>query len=99
MNFGNSEHQEAIRRAVRQLCRTFGGEYWRETDANRRYPEEFVTALTKAGWLAALIPAEYGGSGLGMAEASIILEEINHSGGQAAAAHAQMYVMGTLLRH
>jgi acyl-CoA dehydrogenase len=99
MDFGNSEHQEAIRRAVRQLCRTFGGEYWRETDANRRYPEEFVNMLTKAGWLAALIPAEYGGSGLGMAEASIILEEINHSGGQAAAAHAQMYVMGTLLRH
>jgi acyl-CoA dehydrogenase len=99
MDFGNSEHQEAIRRAVRQLCKSFGAEYWRETDANRRYPEEFVKALTEAGWLGALIPTEHGGSGLGMAEAAIILEEINHSGGQAAAAHAQMYVMGTLLRH
>jgi acyl-CoA dehydrogenase len=99
MDFGSSEHQEAIRRAVRQLCKGFGGEYWRETDANRRYPEEFVKALTEAGWLGALIPTEHGGSGLGMAEAAIILEEINHSGGQAAAAHAQMYVMGTLLRH
>jgi acyl-CoA dehydrogenase len=99
MDFGNSEHHEAIRHAVRQLCKSFGGEYWRETDANRRYPEEFVKALTEAGWLGALIPIEYGGSGLGMAEAAIILEEINHSGGQSAAAHAQMYVMGTLLRH
>jgi acyl-CoA dehydrogenase len=99
MDFENSEHQEAIRRAVRQLCKNFGGEYWRETDADRRYPEEFVKALTEAGWLGALIPTEHGGSGLGMAEAAIILEEINHSGGNAAAAHAQMYVMGTLLRH
>jgi acyl-CoA dehydrogenase len=99
MDFSTSEQQDAIRAAVRQLCRDFDGAYWRETDANRRYPEEFVRALTEAGWLGALIPVEYGGSGLGLAEASTILEEINHSGGQAAAAHAQMYVMGTLLRH
>jgi len=99
MDFSSSEEQQAIRRAVRELCRGFGGDYWRETDANRRYPEEFVKALTDAGWLAALIPTEYGGSGLGIAEASIILEEVNRSGGNAAAAHAQMYVMGTLLRH
>src|SRR6266540_851803 len=99
MDFSSSEEQQAIRRAIRELCRDFGGEYWRETDANRRYPEEFVKALTEAGWLAALIPTEYGGSGLGMAEASIILEEVNRSGGNAAAAHAQMYVMGTLLKH
>jgi acyl-CoA dehydrogenase len=99
VDLGNSEHQDAIRRAVRQLCKSFGGEYWREMDANRRYPEEFVKALTDAGWLGALIPTEYGGSGLGLSEASIILEEINHTGGNAAAAHAQMYVMGTLLRH
>jgi acyl-CoA dehydrogenase len=99
MDFSSSEEQQAIRRAVRELCRDFGGDYWRETDASRRYPEEFVKALTDAGWLAALIPTEYGGSGLGMAEASIILEEVNRSGGYAAAAHAQMYVMGTLLRH
>lgn len=99
MDFSTSEHQEAIRTAVRQLCKDFSDPYWRETDANRRYPEEFVKALIEAGWLGALIPAEYGGSGLGMAEASIVLEEINHSGGQAASAHAQMYVMGTLLRY
>ncbi len=99
MDFSSSEEQRAIRSAVRELCSHFGGEYWRETDGNRRYPDEFVKALTDAGWLAALIPTEYGGSGLGLQEASIILEEVNHSGGQAAAAHAQMYVMGTLLRH
>lgn len=99
MDFSSSEEQKAIRAAVRDLCRGFDGAYWRETDANRRYPTEFVRALTDAGWLAALIPIEYGGSGLGISEAATILEEINHSGGQAAAAHAQMYVMGTLLRH
>jgi acyl-CoA dehydrogenase len=99
VDFSTSEEQQAIRAAIRELCRGFDGAYWRETDAARSYPEAFVKALTDAGWLAALIPAQYGGSGLGVADASVILEEINHSGGQSAPAHAQMYVMGTLLRH
>lgn len=99
MDFSTSEEQRAIRAAIADLCRGFPGSYWREMDAERRYPTEFVQALTEAGWLAALIPQEYGGAGLGISEASIILEEINHSGGMAAVAHAQMYVMGTLLRH
>jgi acyl-CoA dehydrogenase len=88
-----------IRDAVRALCAQFPDEYHRRIDEERGYPEEFVTALTKAGWLAALIPAEYGGSGLGLAEASVIMEEINRSGGNAGACHGQMYNMGTLLRH
>jgi acyl-CoA dehydrogenase len=91
-------HQD-LRAAVSELCRSFPDAYWRELDARRAYPEAFVTALTEAGYLAALIPEEYGGSGLGVGEASIILEEINHSGGNAGACHAQMYTMGTLLRH
>jgi acyl-CoA dehydrogenase len=91
-------HQE-LRTAVRDLCSRYPGEYWRRLDETRDYPEEFVRALTQAGWLSALIPEEYGGSGLGVTEASIILEEINRSGGNAAACHAQMYTMGTLLRH
>jgi acyl-CoA dehydrogenase len=99
MDFSHSEAQQAIRAGVRELCKGFGGEYWRETDANRRYPEEFVRALTEAGWLAALIPVEYGGSGLSLSDACAIPEEINRSGGMAAVAHAQMYIMGTLLRH
>ena len=81
------------------MCRRFPDTYWRELDADRAYPEEFVRTLTDAGYLAALIPEEYGGSGLGIMEASIILEEVNHAGGNAAACHAQMYIMGTLLRH
>ena len=88
-----------IREAVRALCAQFPDEYHRRIDAQEAYPEEFVAALTKAGWLAALIPAEYGGSGLGLAEASVIMEEINRSGGNAGACHGQMYNMGTLLRH
>jgi acyl-CoA dehydrogenase len=88
-----------LREAVRALCSQFDGEYWRGIDEVRAYPEEFVRALTEAGWLAALIPEEYGGSGLGIAEASVILEEINHSGGNSGVCHAQMYTMGTLLRH
>src|SRR5204862_7071444 len=88
-----------LRRAVRDLCKAFPDSYWRELDAARAYPEAFVKALTTAGYLAALIPEAYGGSGLGVTEASIILEEINHSGGNAGACHAQMYTMGTLLRH
>jgi len=99
VEFGTSEAQAAIRAGVRELCKDFDGEYWRETDANRRYPEEFVHALTEAGWLAALIPTDYGGSGLSLSDACVIPEEINRSGGMAAVAHAQMYIMGTLLRH
>jgi acyl-CoA dehydrogenase len=88
-----------IRAAVRALCANFPDAYFRELDAARAYPEAFVAALTQAGWLAALIPEEYGGSGLGLAEASVIMEEINRSGGNSGACHGQMYNMGTLLRH
>ena len=99
MDFRATAEQEAIRDAVRGLCVRFPDAYWRDLDRRSAYPEEFVRALTEAGWLAALIPPEYGGAGLGLAEASLILEEINASGGNAASAHAQMYTMGTLLRH
>ncbi len=92
------DHAE-IRAAIARLCAGFPGEYWRRLDAERAYPTEFVEALTKAGYLACLIPADYGGSGLGLAAAAAILEEIHRSGGNGAACHAQMYVMGTLLRH
>jgi acyl-CoA dehydrogenase len=91
-------HQE-LRSAVRDLCKAFPDSYWRELDARRAYPEAFVKALTDAGYLAALIPEEFGGAGLGIGEASIIMEEINRSGANAGACHAQMYTMGTLLRH
>ena len=91
-------HQD-LRAAVRDLCRSFPDAYWRDLDARRAYPDAFVKALTEAGYLAALIPEEFGGSGLGMAEAAIIMEEINRSGANAGACHAQMYTMGTLLRH
>src|SRR5262245_475087 len=88
-----------IREAVRALCAGFPGEYWRKLDRKRAYPAEFVAALTKAGFLAALIPEEYGGSGLTMIAASAIMEEIHASGCNGAACHAQMYTMGTVLRH
>ena len=88
-----------IRDAVRALCAEFPDEYHRKIDEQRGYPEAFVDALTKAGWLAAMIPHEYGGSGLGLTEASVIMEEINRSGGNSGACHGQMYNMGTLLRH
>ena len=91
-------HQQ-IRDAVRSLCSQFPDEYFRQVDAQRGYPTEFVDALTRAGWLAALIPQEYGGSGLGLAEASVIMEQINRCGANAGACHGQMYNMGTLLRH
>jgi len=91
-------HQD-IRDAVRDLCAQFPAEYHRKIDEQRSYPEAFVEALTQAGWLAALIPQEYGGSGLGLTEASVIMEEINRSGGNSGACHGQMYNMGTLLRH
>ncbi len=92
------EHDE-LRRGVRSLCANFTSEYWQKLDEARAYPEAFVKALTDAGWLAALIPEQYGGSGLGITEASIVLEEVNRSGANSGACHAQMYVMGTLLRH
>jgi acyl-CoA dehydrogenase len=96
----NDESQfQDIRDAVRGLCAGFSGEYFRKLDEAREYPEAFVQALTKSGWLAALIPQEYGGSGLGLTEASVILEEINRAGGNSGACHGQMYNMGTLLRH
>ncbi len=95
----DSELSKQIRDAMRDLCKCFPNEYWREVDESQGYPEKFVQALTEAGWLSALIPEEYGGSGLGITEASIILEEINRSGGNSGACHAQMYIMGTLLRH
>jgi len=87
------------RRAVRELCAKFGSDYWQSVDERAEYPEAFVEALTTAGWLAALIPEEYGGGGLTVTEASVILEEINRSGANSGACHAQMYIMGALLRH
>ena len=90
---------QELREAVRALCARFPAEYFRGVDRAAAYPEAFVAALTEAGWLAALIPPEYGGSGLGLAEASVIMEEINRAGGNAGACHGQMYNMGTLLRH
>jgi acyl-CoA dehydrogenase len=92
------DYQE-IRSAIRELCADFPSEYFRRIDEQRAYPEEFVDALTKAGWLAALIPVEYGGAGLGLTEASVIMEEINRNGGNSGACHGQMYNMGTLMRH
>ncbi len=91
-------HQD-IRDAIRDLCAQFPADYFRQVDEERGYPEAFVKALTEAGWLAALIPVEYGGSGLGLLEASVIMEEINRCGGNSGACHGQMYNMGTLLRH
>jgi acyl-CoA dehydrogenase len=90
---------QELREALRDLCGNYDAHYWQRVDEARGYPEEFVNALTEAGWLAALIPSEYGGSGLGLAEASVIMEEINRCGGNAGACHGQMYNMGTLLRH
>ena len=99
MPFTLTPEQKQIRQAVAEVCADFPGEYWRELDANKGYPEAFVKALTEGGWLAALIPEEYGGGGLSLLEASLILEQINRSGGNSAACHAQMYIMGTLVRH
>jgi acyl-CoA dehydrogenase len=96
------EHEDTladIREAVRALCARFPGEYWRALDRERAYPTEFVAALTEAGYLAALIPEEYGGSGLSISAAAAIMEEVHASGGNGAACHAQMYIMGTILRH
>ena len=98
MSHASDAHQD-IRDAIRALCEQFPAEYFRQIDEERAYPEAFVDALTQAGWLAALIPQQYGGSGLGMVEASVIMEEINRAGGNSGACHGQMYNMGTLLRH
>jgi acyl-CoA dehydrogenase len=95
----NPGAHEELRLAVRELCRRFPESYWRELDQQRAYPEAFVRAMTDAGYLGALIPKEYGGLGMSLVEASIILEEINRSGGVAGPYHAQVYTMGTLLRH
>jgi acyl-CoA dehydrogenase len=95
----NPDQYQEIRDGVRAVCDQFTDEYHREVDSKREYPEAFVKALTDAGWLSAMIPEEFGGSGLGLAEASVIMEEINRSGGNAGACHGQMYNMGTLLRH
>jgi acyl-CoA dehydrogenase len=93
-----SKYQE-YRVAVRELCARFGGDYWQAVDEQAAYPDAFVSALTEAGWLAALIPEAYGGGGLTLTEASVILEEINRSGANSGACHAQMYIMGALVRH
>ena len=99
MDFDFSDAQKEIRQAVAALCARFGNDYWRSCDQRNAYPDEFVKAMTDAGWLAALIPQEFGGAGLGMLEASIILEEVNRSGGNAVACHAQMYTMAAILKH
>lgn len=98
MDFSHPAELDEIREAVRALCARFPGEYWRALEPDR-YPDEFVNALTADGWLAALIPEEYGGAGLSLTAASVIMEEINASGCNAGACHAQMYTMGTILRH
>jgi alkylation response protein AidB-like acyl-CoA dehydrogenase len=99
MAIGLTSDQEAIRDGVAELCRQFPGEYWRALDREDAYPDAFVAALTEGGWLAALIPEEYGGMGLGLRDAALILQEINHQGCNSGACHAQMYIMGTVLRH
>jgi acyl-CoA dehydrogenase len=93
------DQYQDMREALRDLCGSFDPAYWQKVDHERAYPEAFVDAMAQAGWLAALIPEEFGGSGLGLAEASVIMEEINFSGGNAGSCHGQMYNMGTLLRH
>ncbi len=99
MTLPHDDGYQELRDAIRDLCSRYPDAYWREVDARRGYPDAFVDALTGAGWLGALIPQEYGGSGLGLAEASVIMEEVNRNGGNAGACHGQMYNMGTLLRH
>jgi acyl-CoA dehydrogenase len=99
MSFALTEEQRALKAAVYDLCKQYAPEYWRDLDAKREYPDALVNDLTKAGYLGVLIPQKYGGAGLGIMEGALILEEINRSGGNAAACHAQMYIMGTVLRH
>ena len=88
-----TDDQRALRAGVLEICKRYPGEYWRDLDTRREYPDKFVTELTEAGYLAALIPQEYGGAGLGIREGGLILETINYSGGNAGACHAQMYIM------
>ncbi|HSQ05895.1 MAG TPA: acyl-CoA dehydrogenase family protein, partial [Burkholderiales bacterium] len=95
----DSDTYDELRAGVRAVCNRFDSAYWQQVDEARGYPDEFVRALTEAGWLSALIPEEYGGSGLPLTDASIIMEEINRSGGNSGACHGQMYNMGTVLRH
>ena len=99
MNTIDTDNHQQIRDAVRALCLRFDGAYWRQLDRERAYPTEFVKALTDAGWLAVLIPEEYGGSGLGLSAAAAVLEEIQRAGCNGGACHAQMYIMGTVLRN
>jgi acyl-CoA dehydrogenase len=99
MNLTLTDEQRALRDGVADICKRYPGEYWRALDVKREYPEAFVDDLTRAGYLAALIPEQYGGAGLGIVEGSLILETIHANGGNAAACHAQMYIMGTVLRH
>src|SRR5918994_7899437 len=98
MNLGRDNHPD-LREAVAALCNKFDSAYWQDVDEKRAYPEKFVDALTEAGWMSALIPEEYGGSGLSLTEASVIMEEVSRSGGQAGSCHGQMYNMNTLLRN
>jgi acyl-CoA dehydrogenase len=99
INLSLTDEQRALKAGVSEICKKYPGEYWRDLDAKREYPEAFVTELTRAGYLAALIPQEYGGAGLPIADGGLILETIHANGGNAAACHAQMYIMGTVLRH
>lgn len=99
MNFDYSDTTREIRSAVADLCKNFGPEYWQNCEASEKYPEEFVSAMSQAGWLAALIPEEYGGSGLSLLDGCVILEEVNRSGGNGASCHAQMYTMAAILNH
>src|SRR5260370_914408 len=99
MVHASAEDRQAIREAIRKICAAFPDTYWRDVDKAGAYPQGFVDALTASGYLATLIPEQYGGAGLGITEAGIILEEINRSPGNGLACHAQMYTMGTILRH
>jgi acyl-CoA dehydrogenase len=99
MTFTLTDEQRQLKAAVGELCKKYPPEYWRDLDTRREYPDAFVTELTRAGYLSVLIPEEYGGGGMGIMEAAVILEAINHAGGNAGACHAQMYIMGTVLRH
>src|SRR2546428_10200161 len=94
-----TDEQRALEKGVTEICKRYPGEYWRDLDARREYPEKFVDELTQAGYLAALIPQEFGGAGLPIRDGALILETIHANGGSASACHAQMYIMGTLLRH
>ena len=99
MSLTLTDEQRALKAGVAEVCKRYPGEYWRQLDQERAYPEAFVTELTRAGYLGALVPQEYGGAGLGILEGGLILETVNACGGNAAACHAQMYIMGTVLRH